>query len=84
VSGFLLVLERDRLGVVDLVAVEPRVRGTGAAGALVGTWRAASPHLERIVVGTQISNVRSLRAYGKLGFRVCSATHVLHRHPGDA
>jgi GNAT superfamily N-acetyltransferase len=84
VSGFLLVLERDRLGVIDLVAVEPRARGTGAAGALVGTWRAASPHLERIVVGTQISNVRSLRAYGKLGFRVCSATHVLHRHPDDA
>jgi ribosomal protein S18 acetylase RimI-like enzyme len=83
-AGFLLVLERETLGVIDLVAVEPRVRGTGAAAALVDAWRAASPHLERIVVGTQISNVRSLRAYGKLGFRVCSATYVLHRHPGDA
>jgi len=50
---------------------------------LVATWCAESSHLERIVVGTQISNTRSLRAYGRLGFRVCSATHVLHRHPAD-
>jgi GNAT superfamily N-acetyltransferase len=83
VRGFLLVLERDALGVIDLVALEPGIRGTGAAGALVDAWRAASPHLERIVVGTQVSNVPSLRAYEKLGFRVCGATHVLHRHPGD-
>jgi ribosomal protein S18 acetylase RimI-like enzyme len=84
VRGFLLVLERDALGVIDLVALEPGIRGTGAAGALVDSWRAASPHLERIVVGTQISNVRSLRAYGRLGFRVYAATHVLHRHPDNA
>jgi ribosomal protein S18 acetylase RimI-like enzyme len=84
VCGFLLVLERDSLGIIDLIAVEPQVRGTGAPGALVYAWRASSPHLKRLVVGTQISNVRSLRAYGKLGFRVCAATHVLHRHRGDA
>ncbi len=84
VRGFLLVLERDTIGVIDLVALEPGIRGTGVAGALLDSWRAASPHVERIVVGTQISNVRSLRAYGKLGFRVCTATHVLHRHPDGA
>lgn len=83
VAGFLLVLERGTLGVIDLIAVEPRVRGTGAAGALVAVWRNDCPLLERIVVGTQISNTRSLRAYGKLGFKVCGATYVLHRHPGD-
>ncbi len=83
IAGFLLVLERGPLGVIDLVAVEPRARGTGAAGALVGTWCAESPRLERILVGTQISNTRSLRAYGKLGFRVCAASYTLHRHPGD-
>jgi ribosomal protein S18 acetylase RimI-like enzyme len=83
VAGFLLVLVRGSLGVIDLIAVEPGVRGTGAAGALVAAWREATPQLERIVVGTQISNTRSLRAYGKLGFRVCGATYVLHRHAGD-
>ena len=84
VCGFLLVLERDSLGTIDLIAVEPQVRGTGAAGALVDAWRTSSRHLKRLLVGTQISNVRSLRAYEKLGFRVCAATHVLHRHSADA
>lgn len=83
VTGFLLVLERGALGVIDLVALDPSIRGTGAMGALVAVWCAQSSKLDRIVVGTQISNTRSLRAYEKLGFRVCSAAHVLHRHPGD-
>jgi GNAT superfamily N-acetyltransferase len=84
VRGFLLVLEREALGVIDLVALEPDVRGSGAAAALVESWRTGSPQLERFLVGTQISNVRSLRAYAKLGFRVCAAAHVLHKHAGDA
>lgn len=83
VCGFLLVLERGSLGTIDLIAVEPQVRGTGAAGALVDAWRTSSRHLKRLVVGTQISNVRSLRAYEKMGFRMRAATHVLHRHSVD-
>jgi hypothetical protein len=84
VQGFLLVLERDALGVIDLVALEPAIRGSSATAALVESWRTGSPGLERLLVGTQISNVRSLRAYAKLGFRVCAASHVLHRHSVDA
>jgi hypothetical protein len=84
IRGFLLVLERDALGIIDLVALDPGVRGSGAAGALVHAWQGESPHLRRILVGTQVSNVRSLRAYAKLGFRQCSATYVLHRHPSGA
>lgn len=83
VRGFLLVLEQEALGVIDLVALEPDARGSGATAALVESWRAGSPQLERFLVGTQISNVRSLRAYAKLGFRVCAAVHVLHKHAGD-
>jgi ribosomal protein S18 acetylase RimI-like enzyme len=83
IAGFLLVLERGTLGVIDLIAVAPRIRGSGAVAALISAWLDKSPAIDRIVVGTQIANVRSLRAYSKLGFRVCGATHVLHRHSGN-
>jgi ribosomal protein S18 acetylase RimI-like enzyme len=80
VAGFLLVIERGTEGIIDLVAVGPAARGSGALRALLTAWCVARPKLERIVVGTQISNTRSLRAYEKLGFRVCGASYVLHRH----
>jgi GNAT superfamily N-acetyltransferase len=80
VAGFLLVLERDGEGFIDLIALDPILRGTGAAGALIRAWLECVPSLRRVVVGTQLSNVQSLRAYNKLGFRVCGASHVLHYH----
>jgi ribosomal protein S18 acetylase RimI-like enzyme len=80
IAGFLLVLERETQGIIDLIAVGPAARGTGAVRAMLAAWCIARPALERIVVGTQISNTRSLRAYEKLGFRVCGASYVLHCH----
>jgi ribosomal protein S18 acetylase RimI-like enzyme len=80
VAGFLLVLEQDGEGVIDLIALDPILRGTGAAGALILAWMECAPALTRVVVGTQVSNVQSLRAYDKLGFRVCGASYVLHHH----
>jgi RimJ/RimL family protein N-acetyltransferase len=80
VAGFVLALERGAEGVIDLVALDPSLRGTGALGALLRAWMERAPAVTRVVVGTQASNVRSLRAYGRLGFRVCAATYVLHYH----
>lgn len=80
VSGFLLALERGTEGVIDLVALDPVLRGSGALAGLVSAWIERAPALARLVVGTQVSNVRSLRAYNRLGFRVCAAAYVLHYH----
>jgi hypothetical protein len=80
VAGFLLALEQGDQGVIDLVALDPRLRGSGALGGLVASWVAAAPGLARLAVGTQLSNVRSMRAYGRMGFRVSKTTYVLHCH----
>jgi RimJ/RimL family protein N-acetyltransferase len=80
IGGFLLTVERGDQGVIDLVALEPSVRGTGAFGALVGEWVKQAAGLKRLVVGTQISNLRSIRAYARAGFSVCGASYVLHYH----
>lgn len=78
VSGFLLVLESGGRGVIDLIAVDPPLRGTGVTAGLIGAWLERSSKVARVLVGTQISNLRSLKAYGRLGFRVCGASYVLH------
>ena len=80
VSGFLQVLDRGERGTIDLVAVDPVLRGTGAAGAMIQAWVRTTPAITRVLVGTQLSNTRSLRAYGRLGFRVCETMHVWHLH----
>lgn len=83
VAGFLQVLEREGLGTIDLIAVLPVLQGTGAAGDLIKQWLRESSAITNVRVGTQISNVRSLRAYGRLGFRARESAYVLHFH-GDA
>lgn len=80
VGGLLLTLEQGAVGVIDLVALDPDLRGTKALAGLVAAWLDAAPGLTRLIVGTQVSNVRSLRAYARLGFRVCGASYVLHYH----
>lgn len=80
VGGFLLALEKDTEGIIDLVALDPALRGTGALEGLLRGWVERAPALARLSVGTQVSNVSSLRAYGRLGFRVCAAAYVLHYH----
>jgi len=78
VQGFLLVLEKGDQGVIDLIAVDPALRGTGVVRGLIRAWLQRAPQITRVVVGTQVSNVASLRAYGKLGFRICATSYLLH------
>ena len=84
VGAILLVLEQGGRGVIDLVAVDQRLRGAGTVSGLIRAWLAGSPHVVNVQVGTQVSNIASLRAYGKLGFRVCAASYVLHYFRGPS
>lgn len=86
VGAILLVLEKGNQGVIDLIAVDQAHRGSHSAARLIQMWLTSSPHLASVLVGTQVSNLPSLRLYGRLGFRVCGASHVLHylRRPGGA
>jgi len=76
-SGFAGVRVEDGVARVELVYVEPERAGAGVARALVAAaLRAvAAPRAE---VVTQLGNVPALRTYEALGFRVRSATTILH------
>lgn len=80
VCGFLqLLTAADGATVIDLIAVGPQNRGRGCARAMI-TLAAADGRPMR--VGTQIANLPSLALYESLGFRIASASYVLHLHTG--
>jgi ribosomal protein S18 acetylase RimI-like enzyme len=76
-AGFLALIRRGDVGVIDLIAVHPDLRGAGAGAALVGALRGSCARVE---AGTQLANVGALRFYGALGFSVAACAHVLHLH----
>jgi ribosomal protein S18 acetylase RimI-like enzyme len=75
--GFLALIRRGDVGVIDLIAVHPTDRGAGAGAALVGALGASCARVE---AGTQLANYGALRFYGRLGFGVAAGAHVLHLH----
>lgn len=83
--GFLAVgLERTIL-IVDLLCVKASHRGKGVGAALLASFirRHRTSGSGGLRAGTQITNVPSLRLYEKNGFRVSSASYVLHLHRGS-
>ncbi len=79
--GFLAVTESGDARAIDLVGVAPAAQGRGIGGALVAAF--VERHGDggrRLLVGTQLANLPSLRLYERVGFRLHSARYVLHRH----
>jgi dTDP-4-amino-4,6-dideoxy-D-galactose acyltransferase len=85
IAGFLAVLEnRSDAGtdaIIDLVGVAGAHQGQGTGRALsrrfVDQWRG---RVDRLRVGTQVSNIPAMRLYESLGFRVAETAYVLHAH----
>jgi ribosomal protein S18 acetylase RimI-like enzyme len=85
VAGFLQAFRTaNRRLVIDLIGVEPGSRSKGLGRSMIpfagqACLGAAAP----MIVGTQVANLRSLRLYESLGFRVMGASYVLHLHRED-
>jgi ribosomal protein S18 acetylase RimI-like enzyme len=75
--GFLCMLTPI---VMDLMAVDPDMRGGGAAGAMTAQAITDAGEGEPMRLGTQAANVGATRLYERLGFLVRSAQAVMHRH----
>ena len=83
VCGFLQLLRgEDGATVIDLMAVDARSRRKGAAKSMIAL-AANAPGTGSMRVGTQIANTASLVLYAALGFRIVSASYVLHLHIAD-
>jgi len=78
VVGFCQILEPDsQTRIIDLIAVDSNHRRQGLAQSMI-TFGLESE--TKIVVGTQVSNIPSIRCYESMGFKQFKSQYVLHYH----
>lgn len=82
VTGFLLALlsENRETATIDLIASSGGHRRAGVGKSLVAAFARHYAGTRSLRVGTQASNVASVRFYESLGFRLEASSAVLHRH----
>jgi GNAT superfamily N-acetyltransferase len=79
VAGFLLYILAEATLIIDLIAVAEGRQSAGLGRALVaGAAQAAGAG--RLATGTQAVNVRAVRFYEDLGFRLVGASQTFHFH----
>lgn len=78
--GFSQLLSKDDTVIIDLIAVDPAHQGKGLATAMIKFAADNCGNWQRMLVGTQVSNIPSIRTYEKLGFRICGSSYVFHYH----
>ena len=79
--GFLAALVSHGTAVIDLVAAAPDSSRMGIGAALTHAFAERYRDVPRLV-GTQVSNMPSIRLYTKLGFELLHSQYVLHHHVG--
>lgn len=84
IHGFLQILRRNEDVLIDLIAVDERMRHCGVASSLINGLGNVFPGAKRVVVGTQLTNVASMRLYSGRGFTPFRANYVLHAHSTGA
>lgn len=86
-AGFLAMLatgDSDKTGVIDLIGVAKNMQGHGVGKALVEYHiQDAYQKYSRLIVGTQIANVPSMRLYEKCGYGISNSSYVLHAHVSE-
>ncbi len=77
--AFLQLILKGKNMIIDLIAVSSNYRGQKIGTALI---KFASENIknEKILVGTQISNIPSIKLYQKLGFNLIESDYVFHFH----
>lgn len=81
VAAFLLlIVPADGVMTIDLIAAGPGSRKIGLGSACIQFAALNFERHEKIRVGTQAANIKSLRFYARLGFQPCASQYVLHYH----
>ena len=79
IKGFCICLVNGRSMVIDLIAVHPSSQGRGIGSSLLkGALWAYKNNADEVLVGTQLSNVSSLKLYSKHRFENVSEAETYH------
>lgn len=80
VVGFLLVIQKSHHLVIDLIGVDQEFQRQGIARDLIAFAEDHCAYSQMIQVGTQVSNLPSIRFYEQLGFKMIQTNYVFHYH----
>jgi ribosomal protein S18 acetylase RimI-like enzyme len=78
--AFLLLLLTKKHSVIDLIAVSEDHRQKGLGLQMINYALQNFSGNNRWIVGTQSTNIASIRLYESLGFQTMGSHYVLHRH----
>ncbi len=77
--AFLQLIQKENNLIIDLIAVSYNHRGNKIGTAMI-YFASKNLQCEKITVGTQISNMPSIKLYQNLGFKQVSSDYVFHYH----
>jgi len=78
--GFLLLLYKEDMLVVDLIAVDSNYRSNYIASDMIAYVEQNCDGFKRIQVGTQLANIPSIMLYESNGFHLKDSSYVFHYH----
>ncbi len=79
IAGFLLLIKDGQKLIIDLIAVDSKYQGRKIASDMIIYAESLIEHAE-VIVGTQATNIPSIRLYESLGFKMFSSEYVFHFH----
>lgn len=81
IVGFLQLLRTpEQTLIIDLIAVDKRFRGRGLAKKMCRYAETNTEGMALYRVGTQVTNLSSIRLYQRLGFSFTGASYTFHFH----
>lgn len=80
IMGFLQLIQNRENLTIDLIAVDKSFQGKGVAKSMIFFAEKNIANVKHIYVGTQISNIPSIRLYETLGFKLMTTGYVFHYH----
>jgi ribosomal protein S18 acetylase RimI-like enzyme len=75
-----LLFVKDKSITIDLIAVDKNIRQKGVASNMISYIEENYHSFEKIIAGTQVANIASLRLYEKCGFKITGANYIFHYH----
>jgi len=83
IIGFLLLILKDKVITIDLIAVDLRFQKQGIGKNMIKYAENNLKGFKFLKVGTQIINRPSISLYENMGFKMTDANYVLHFHNID-
>lgn len=79
--GFLQLIKDDNNIIIDLIAVKKDFQGKDIGKSMIKyAFKNCATGNSIFIVGTQLTNLKSIRFYNNIGFHITNSKYILHYH----